>query len=108
MAFRVTRGSTSKLLPIAFGVSVNRSAGFTAPHVADDSTDARTYSIHSQGGLTCRSSHTSLQYVRWTAMSDYSLIQPQAASRYTSFPFDAQKRKSCLFFAFLCCPFTAP
>ena len=43
MAFRVTRGSSSKLLPMAFGVSVNRSDGFTAPHVADDRTDVRTY-----------------------------------------------------------------
>ena len=45
VAFSVTRGSTSKLLPMAFGVSVNKSDGFTAPHVADDRTDARTYNI---------------------------------------------------------------
>ena len=66
MAFRVTRGSTSKLLPMAFGVSVNRSDGFTAPHVADDRTDARTYSSCIQRVLIC----IPLQHTCQTAMSD--------------------------------------
>ena len=45
MAFRVTRGSSNRLLPSALGVSGNSPAGLAAPQVADDSTDARTYSI---------------------------------------------------------------
>lgn len=51
MAFRVTRGSTSRLLPIAFGVSWYSSDGLTAPQVADDRTDARTYKIHGHSML---------------------------------------------------------
>lgn len=58
MAFSVTRGSTSKLLPIAFGVSVYRSDGLTAPQVADDSTDARTYKIQSHRMAKMRSGIT--------------------------------------------------
>ena len=45
MAFRVTKGSSNRLLPIALGVSGNSPAGLAAPQVADDRTDARTYSI---------------------------------------------------------------
>lgn len=51
MALRVTRGSTSRLLPIAFGVSKYSSDGLTAPQVADDRIDARTYKTHGHSML---------------------------------------------------------
>ena len=94
MAFRVTSGSTNKLLPMALGVSVNRSDGFTAPHVADDSTAARTYSF---ACTMCR--HACLCMHPGNMQCHTMAILGAEASSIFGF---------CFFLKFNCFPVTAP